>query len=315
MFTNAEGFGKKGVNCVNNVELFFDTQRRIKTNLLLSHTTKQAIQNTRIYDEDFQSEKHPHSLLNSISVQENTTLLAAKRYVPSRKRIAVLNFANPIEPGGGVMRGASAQEEYLCRASNLYPCLASENAESWYNYHRQQKEQAKDGFFLASDKIIYSSDVTVIRQDNNYVPLEIPAFQQKYSRDWYRIDVITAAAPCFRNTQQASQYQGLEELFIRRIENIFETAIEHNVQILILGAFGCGAFHNPPVTVAKAFHHVFSECRNKRYRYAFEAVCFAIMRNQVYSNNIEAFQRYFLSFPEITPITPESIRMRDALAE
>ena len=118
-----------------------------------------------------------------------------------------------------------------------------------------------------------------------------------------------------KSGKKKKEEEEVKELYTKRIENIFETAIEHNVQILILGAFGCGAFHNPPVTVAKAFHHVFSECRNKRYRYAFEAVCFAIMRNQVYSNNMEAFQRYFLSFPEITPITPESIRMRDALAE
>ena len=32
-------------------------------------------------------------------------------------KILVLNFANPVEPGGGVRRGAKAQEEDLCRKS------------------------------------------------------------------------------------------------------------------------------------------------------------------------------------------------------
>ena len=34
-------------------------------------------------------------------------------------RILVLNLANPVNPGGGVRRGAKAQEEDLCRRSSL----------------------------------------------------------------------------------------------------------------------------------------------------------------------------------------------------
>ena len=35
------------------------------------------------------------------------------------KPILVLNLANPVNPGGGVRRGANAQEEDLCRKSSL----------------------------------------------------------------------------------------------------------------------------------------------------------------------------------------------------
>ena len=42
-----------------------------------------------------------------------------------KDEILVLNFANPVNPGGGVRRGARAQEEDLCRRSTLLTSLES----------------------------------------------------------------------------------------------------------------------------------------------------------------------------------------------
>ena len=47
------------------------------------------------------------------------------------KPILVLNLASPVHPGGGVHRGAKAQEEDLCRKSSLLPNLESETASSF----------------------------------------------------------------------------------------------------------------------------------------------------------------------------------------
>ena len=38
-------------------------------------------------------------------------------------KIAVMNFANAFQAGGGVADGCTAQEESLCRCSTLYPIL------------------------------------------------------------------------------------------------------------------------------------------------------------------------------------------------
>ena len=52
-----------------------------------------------------------------ISVTMNMTFEAAQKllYKYQNERIAVLNFASATNPGGGVVNGARAQEESLCR--------------------------------------------------------------------------------------------------------------------------------------------------------------------------------------------------------
>ena len=63
--------------------------------------------------------------LVKVSVSPDRTFEAARRLVAENpgSRCAVLNFASPVNPGGGVVTGSSAQEECLCRCSTLYPCL------------------------------------------------------------------------------------------------------------------------------------------------------------------------------------------------
>ena len=82
---------------------------------------------------------------------------------------------------------------------------------------------------------------------------------------------------------------------MRRIRNIFEVAIENDVDILVLGAFGCGAFHNPPEVVTDAFRECLLELR---YLNAFDEVVFAVKREAIPSKNIEMFERAFSAFPK-----------------
>ena len=53
-----------------------------------------------------------------------------------KTEILVLNFANPVNPGGGVRTGARAQEEDLCRKSTLLVSLESVAAQEYYRYNR-----------------------------------------------------------------------------------------------------------------------------------------------------------------------------------
>ncbi len=279
-----------------NIEVFNDTQRRIQENETLKELTKQAVSNTKIYNQGFRSSKSFHYDNPKIYFEENLTLIPAFLYANSGKKTAVLNFANSVEPGGGVLGGADAQEEYLCRASNLYNCLTSQEANPYYQFHNELAcFNSSNTKFLASDRIVYSPNVTFFKKDVGYVPDNIKCtVTQEYTDEWATIDVITCAAPLFSNISFALPAEELQPMFEHRIVNILEVAIENEIHSIVLGAFGCGAFHNPPMVVANAFHKTFME---ERYRYAFEDVVFAVKRRDYYCENIEAFEIAFSQFP------------------
>ena len=170
---------------------FQDTVAFSKSRTLRKRTA-QAAASSKVYFEHFQSHSHTGGHIAKITVEENTTFSSAKKYLVADKT-AVLNFANPVIPGGGVQNGAMAQEECLCRSSNLYVCLTSSPLPDYYQYHRT----LRNSFY--SDRLIYTKGVTVFKDDG-----EIPHFNsasewgtpnQMNPKDWFQVDVITCAAP------------------------------------------------------------------------------------------------------------------------
>lgn len=225
----------------------------------VSYNTNYPIKSNKVYMEGFvstQKRKEEHAVINICS---GTTFSIVRNYL-QYGRVAVLNFANPVIPGGGVGNGAMAQEECLCRSSNLYACISASNVyEEYYGYHRNLKN------YFYSDRLIYTKDVTVFKNDN-IVPQIMP---QEY---WFSVDIITCSAP-FIGKRKYTNKKALKEIFKGRIKNIFEAAIDNEVDVLVLGAFGCGAFKNPPQVVAEAFYDVIIENEyDKRFKYIVFAI-------------------------------------------
>lgn len=242
----------------------------------LKQRTAQAAQSNRVYKEGFVSKVKHCNENASIKVYSGTTFDVAKKYC-SLGKVAVLNFANPEHPGGGVQLGAIAQEECLCRSSNLYPCISDHNVfDEYYAYHRN----IKNHFY--SDRLIYTKDITVFK-DDGIVPKILP------EDEWFDVDVITCAAP-YLAKRKYTNGAALLLLFKSRVKNIFEAARDNRVDIIILGAFGCGAFKNPPLIVAEAFRQVICE---QNYFKDFKQIVFAIKPTCEYCPNLSAFSSQF----------------------
>ena len=242
----------------------------------LKQRTARSVKSNRVYKEDFISRANHRGENATIEVYSGSTFDVARRYC-SLGKVAVLNFANPENPGGGVQLGAMAQEECLCRSSNLYACISSPNVfDEYYGYHRGIRSH------FYTDRLIYTKNVTVFK-DDNLVPQMLP------ENEWFEVDVITCAAPYLAKRKHTNGV-ALFELFKSRIKNIFEAARDNNVDYLILGAFGCGAFKNPPLIVAEAFRRTIEE---QNYFKDFKQIIFAIKPTSEYCPNLSTFLSKF----------------------
>ena len=221
-----------------------------------------------------------------ITVSTKRTFEAASVYKGTKT--AVHNFASASNPGGGVERGANAQEECLCRCSGLFKCLNAPDAWSgFYMTHRAEHDP------IHNDDIIYTPDVLAFKSDTVKPELMDEA-------DWYNVDVITCAAPNLRekpsntfNTgdgKDAIKITDKELLAIheKRLRRILDVALNHGVETIVLGAFGCGAFMNNPNVVAQASKNVLNE-----YLYAFKNIEFAVYCSPKDDINYRIFDRVF----------------------
>ena len=115
----------------------------------------------------------------NVIVTKKRTFEASASY--KNQHVAVHNFASASNPGGGVTKGANAQEEYLCRCSGLYFCLnTSAMWDGFYKPHRDAHDP------IHNDDIIYTPGVTVFKSDTA-VPQLLP------ETEWYDVDIITSA--------------------------------------------------------------------------------------------------------------------------
>lgn len=259
-------------------EVFRDTQAYYTENETLAKAVRDSVRATELIG----AEEHPAPVAQpdksgKVVVTSSRTFEAAMRLHKEfpGKKLGVLNFASAMRPGGGVLHGSSAQEESLCRCSTLYPTL--DQKWLWNRFYSVNRE-ANDP--RHTDECIYSPNVVICKTDEA-VPKRLPP------EKFVTVDVISCAAPDLRAKRQDGasvkiDRKTLAALHKKRAKHILQIAAAKGINVLVLGAFGCGVFQNKPDPVAQAWFDVLNQYRNY-----FDCVEFA-----VYCRNTETDQNY-----------------------
>ncbi|KAK0194581.1 hypothetical protein F5146DRAFT_1036578 [Armillaria mellea] len=215
-----------------------------------------------------------------IRVVAKDTLDAAHDMLNSKPcaKVGILSMASELRPGGGFLSGANSQEETLCMRTTLYPSLS----ESFYR--------------LPELGCVYTPDVCVFRRDTD----AYGGYSMNTTRpgEWWFVDVISAAAvrgPEIDDNTGGYAYDADRDLMREKIKVVLCAAAAQNCRRLVLGAFGCGAFGNPPREVAQLFHRVLLGRPGRRSEFAecFDEVTFGILGGR--KGSIEEFRAAFSS--------------------
>ncbi|OHF03202.1 hypothetical protein CORC01_01586 [Colletotrichum orchidophilum] len=149
-------------------------------------------------------------------------------------RVAILNMASPLTPGGGFVNGAGSQEESLCMRTTLLPSLKDE-------YYRLPELGA-----------VYTPDVLVFRDEDSDDVLD--------KKDRWFVDCISAAMlrnpEIERDEESGFSYYVQEkdrQLILEKMKVVLRICQRRGIKKIVLGAWGCGAYGNPVAEVAKAW--------------------------------------------------------------
>ena len=188
--------------------------------------------------------------------------LVAQGYNP-----IMLNMANRHTPGGGVLNGARAQEESLFRQSNLCVSLYQ-----YSDYHAGLLGLAKgDGSYPMDRNTggIYSGRVTFFRTSQRQ--------GDKLVDTPFECAVVSVAAINRPDLNaQGRLVPWAVEATERKIRTMLRIGLVHGHDAIVLGAWGCGAFHNPPEHMAEIFDAVLHE---PEFENKFKVVRFAVIED------------------------------------
>lgn len=201
-----------------------------------------------------------------IQVLPIDTFVSVKEEIEKERnkfKIACLNLADDSFPTGCANTGSGAQEESLCYRSTL-----SSHLDIKY-------------YPLKNNELLYSSNIIVFKDT------EEKHFQMiKY----FITNVISMPGirhPILDENNNMKE-SDLESLKIK-IETILQVAYNENIDILVLGALGCGAWKNNPTDVANTFKIVLDS-----FPYIFKKVIFAIKgpKDDMYFTKIKTDNNY-----------------------
>lgn len=235
--------------------------------------------------------------VSTITVIDSDCLQAAQNELQNGTlKAAVLMLASPIEPGGAMLDGNNGQEEDLCRRSNIFSFMWDQShyltKKIMYNLVDVRPHQVDPDYAsMNNNRMIHVPNVTVFRsgKENQYTMLENPfeiGMLISPGLDRPRYEMVDGQNKYVRSQDQ----EQLEKLVTTQLK----TAYDENYDTLILGAFGCGAFWNPPELIAACYKNLLET----KFQGAFKKIVFSILDDPIRwkhnpHGNLKPFQDCF----------------------
>lgn len=198
---------------------------------------------------------------------------------PNHKgKIAAVNFANAHRIGGAFLGGSNAQEEEICRRSNLYSQLIAYSQVDQKNKEKYAVRGARDSYAapLHAQETIVSPTVTVYKA-RDFTNLDEP----------YTVGIITSAALNLSGRNGDKNSQATINATRQKIRSQIASAVHMKAKVLIVGAFGAGSFANDPLIVSSIYAEELKE-----FGGYFDTIVFAIISPSSV-NNYRIFMEYF----------------------
>ncbi|KAA8909149.1 hypothetical protein FN846DRAFT_627364 [Sphaerosporella brunnea] len=235
-------------------------------------------------------------------VDADTVDTAERMLEDSRQNVCILNMANAYRQGGGWLEGSMAQEEAICLRTTLAPTLKIfyypipdvypiPGASKAY---LQRLERWGSNVQSNQTALIFSPRVAITRRGGkNYEEYDFDGnHANKDASVPKTISVISVAALDLRQIDPKNNnnypLDSQREIMRDKIRLMLRVSARRGIRRLVLGAFGCGVFRNPPAQVARLFLEVFAE---EEFQGGWwEDVVFAIKGGGQGDINLQAFR-------------------------
>ncbi|WP_235804632.1 TIGR02452 family protein [Liquorilactobacillus capillatus] len=213
-------------------------------------------------------------VITKVHVMDENILFRIKETVGEKEKVGLLNFASPTSPGGNFLEGINAQEQTICRNSFLYPELLKYRR----SYYLENRQKPREYYYNA--KMIFAKHIKIIHDETELKLIK----GEKY------LDILSLAAPNVSAMKKNGMVIDWNRVHDDLTQKIIQTIRQFKLagdRILILGAFGCGAFGNDPVMVATIFKEVLGR---PEFIGSFIDIYFDILANPV---SLAAFEEVF----------------------
>ena len=262
---------------------------------------EELIQGTKVYTKEFKVSPGP-TYDTKYDCQNIDCADSALELIKEGLNPAILNLASNVHPCGGYHSGAGAQEESLCQMSTLSVSL--------YQFISPSKKIFKDGGYKADRSYVYPIELNF---GGIYTP-NVTFFRNNIDKyyslrdECFKCSIVSVPSLSYRaNEYYASnnmlyfEEEGIlnkqgQEVEKNKIRTIYRIALDNNHDSLVLGAFGCGAYHLDPGQIAELFKETLEE---PEFKNRFKKIVFAIYEGKGSARKVVGKEGKFKPFYDI----------------